>query len=598
MALYVSFPLLPFSKKPSLLSSSSSQCLLSHRRLLADFHPICCLSTANAVSSTPARRTANYQPTIWDDNYIQSLPIDFMEEKYIHRRDILKEQVRGLIGKQHDLIEQLELVDALCQLGLQYHFDSEIKDLLSSISSSTVNINNLIENGNLHGSALLFRLLREYDIKNASLLRVEALINCFKSERGNFNPNHQHNVKGLLSFYEASYLAMEGEEQLDEAGKIAMERLRNLDISLLSPQIIEEINHAFELPLHWRMSRLHARWFIDVYGTRENVNPTLLELATLDFNIVQSIYKAELQEMSRWWKNLGLVCDELNFARDRLVENYLMALGFTFQPEFWRIRKAITKLNSFVTTIDDIYDVYGTLDELKLFTNAVEEWKIDAGQQLPNYMKKCLDALFNTMNDIATSFSVEKELDILPCLKRVWADLCKAYLVEARWYQSGYTPTLNEYLENAWVTISGTCILIIAYCLSDDLTSEALNKLEFYPSVARHSSMLFRLYDDLGTSTAEIQRGDVSKSIQCYMREKNVSEPFARDHIRYLIRNYWKKLNQECTTFSIPIKSFRKALVDVPRTGQFFYHYGDGYGESYGQTKDQIISILIEPISL
>jgi isoprene synthase len=29
---------------------------------------------------------------------------------------------------------------------------------------------------------------------------------------------------------------------------------------------------------------------------------------------------------------------------------------------------------SFVTIIDDIYDVYGTLDELELFTNAVERF--------------------------------------------------------------------------------------------------------------------------------------------------------------------------------------------------------------------------------
>ncbi|XP_020590461.1 terpene synthase 10-like [Phalaenopsis equestris] len=582
MALLVSFPLRPFSKKPSLQSSSSSQRTRS-----------CCIIFS---SSTPARRTANYQPTIWDDNYIQSLPIDFMDEKHIHRRDILKEQVRGLIGKQHDLIEQLELVDALCQLGLQYHFDSEIKDLLSSISSSTVNINNLIHNGNLHGSALLFRLLREYDINNASLLRVNDLVSCFNKKREIFNPNNQHDVKGMINLYEASYLGIEGEEELDEAGEIALEHLKCLEGSLLSPQLVEEIDHALEIPLHWRMLRIHTRWFIDAYGRRENFNPTLLELAKLDFNIVQSIYKTELQEMSMWWKNLGLVCTELNFIRDRLVENYLWSVGFTFQPEFGRSRKAITKINSLVTTIDDIYDVYGTLDELELFTNVVEKWKIDASQQLPNYMKKCLIALFSTMNDIAISFSMEKELDILPCLKQVWVDLCKAYLVEARWYHNGSTPTLNEYLDNAWVTISGICALTATYCLSEDLTIEALNSLEFYPPIVRHSCMLFRLYDDLGTSMEEIKRGDVPKSIQCYMNEKNVSEHAARDYIKCLLKNYWKKLNREHRIFSKFLEPFRKALLDVPRTALYFYNDRDGYAKSNSETKDQIKCVIIEPI--
>ncbi|KAH0450200.1 hypothetical protein IEQ34_020892 [Dendrobium chrysotoxum] len=46
-----------------------------------NFHHIHCLSTVSATSSSPARRTANYKPTIWDDSYIQSLPIDFMKSK-------------------------------------------------------------------------------------------------------------------------------------------------------------------------------------------------------------------------------------------------------------------------------------------------------------------------------------------------------------------------------------------------------------------------------------------------------------------------------------------------------------------------------------
>lgn len=100
------------------------------------------------------------------------------EEKYIHQRDKLKEEVRCLIGQQHGLVKQLELVDALRQLGIDYHFDSEITNLLSYISSSTENINNLIKNNNLYGSALLFRLLREHGINNAAILRYVPTCAC------------------------------------------------------------------------------------------------------------------------------------------------------------------------------------------------------------------------------------------------------------------------------------------------------------------------------------------------------------------------------------------------------------------------------------
>ena len=362
------------------------------------------------------------------------------------------------------------------------------------------NINSLIENNNLHGLTLLFRLQREHGITN-SLLRVDDLITCITKVRGSVTLNGQHHVKGMLSLYEASFLIIEGEEELYKAGKFAMEYLRNVETCLLSPQLVQDIEHANEMPLHWRMSRLHTRWFIKAYERQENVNPILLDLAKLDFNIVQSIHKVELQEMSRWWRNLGLVCEELNFARDRLVENYLWALGFTSQPKFWKSRKAITKIICLTVILDDIYDIYGTLDELKIITNAIEEWELVTAQQLPDYMKTYLMALFNTMNDMASSILLEKELDILPFLKRAWADLCKAFLVEAKWYHNGYTPTLDEYLENAWVTIGGICPLITSYYLSDDLTTEVLKSLEFYPPIIHHSCMLLRLYDDLGTTT-------------------------------------------------------------------------------------------------
>ncbi|KAM7506183.1 hypothetical protein LguiB_005087 [Lonicera macranthoides] len=36
-----------------------------------------------------------------------------------------------------------------------------------------------------------------------------------------------------------------------------------------------------------------------------------------------------------------------------------------------------------------------------------------------------------------------------------WADFCKALLVEAQWYNKGYTPSLQDYLDNGWISSSG-----------------------------------------------------------------------------------------------------------------------------------------------
>lgn len=57
------------------------------------------------------------------------------------------------------------------------------------------------------------------------------------------------------------------------------------------------MNHALELPL--RTQRLEAIWSIESYSNKEDANQVLLELAILDYNIVQSVYQRDLRETSR-----------------------------------------------------------------------------------------------------------------------------------------------------------------------------------------------------------------------------------------------------------------------------------------------------------
>ena len=77
--------------------------------------------------------------------------------------------------------------------------------------------------------------------------------------------------------------------------------------------------------------------------------------------------------MVRWWKKTGLG-EKLNFARDRVVENFFWTVGDIFEPQFGYCRRMSAMVNCLLTSIDDVYDVYGTLDELELFTDAVERF--------------------------------------------------------------------------------------------------------------------------------------------------------------------------------------------------------------------------------
>ncbi|CAL9152026.1 unnamed protein product [Musa hybrid cultivar] len=546
------------------------------------------------AAQTPHRRSANYQPSSWSDEYIQSLRNDTkVEEDNATRMGKLTEDVKQLIYMKKGIEDQLQLIDHLQQLGVAYHFKEDIKDALWTIYRSMEEVNMLLKD-NLHATALMFRLLREHGFAVS-----EGVFYRFMDEKGNLKASLRHQTEGLVSLYEASHLAKEGEHVLEEATNFTTKQLKSLMEGSLEPHLREHVAHALELPLNWRMPRLQTRWFIEASQREAKMNPVLLELAKLDFNRVQIIYQRELREVSRWWNNLGLA-QRLPFSRDRLVENYFWTVGWVFEPQFGRCRELHTKANCFIVTLDDVYDIYGTMDELELFTDAVDRWDVNAMDKLPEYMRICFLALFNTTNDIAYNVQKEKGLDIIPHLKKAswfqWADLLKTFTVEARWYHQGYTPNLGEYLENALVSVSVPLILTLAYCTSDDLTQEALDDFQSCPEFARWPSMIFRLCDDLGTSTDELERGDVSKSIQCYMHETGVSEDAARRHIRGLIKGNWRAINGDRSFTSRFEENLKMMAINIPRMAQCMYQYGDGLGKPGLVMSDRIRSLLIEPI--
>ncbi|KAH9699984.1 TPS27 [Citrus sinensis] len=227
-----------------------------------------------------------------------------------------------------DPLHLLELIDTLQRLGLSYHFEDENKRTLDEKRS--------------------FKL------------------SCLGDD-----------CKGILALSEAAYLLVEGESN------IFLDAI-NSTTTYLKEYVVKHNNnenndgylctlvtHALELPLHWRMQRLETRWFTDVCKSRPNKKSFLLELAKLDFNIMQATRQEDLKYVSKWWKKTRLV-EKLTFARDRLMENFFWTMGVIFELEFGYCRYMSTRVNALITTIDDVYDVYGTLDELELFTDAVE----------------------------------------------------------------------------------------------------------------------------------------------------------------------------------------------------------------------------------
>lgn len=555
---------------------------------------IAACSKTKLVDQSPLRQSGSHQLLSWDFNHVQSLKNDYAEEKYVSRCEVLKEQVKMMLDQEMEVINQLELIDDLQRLGLSYHFGDKITSVLNGIYNRN-SMNEMPNQRGLYAACLEFRLLRQHGFDVS-----QDIFDCFKDEKGDFKPSLCKDLKGLLYLYEASYLESEYEESnLEMARKFAEKILKkNLDDKKVDQDLVALVQHALELPLHWRMKRLEARWFIDIYEERSNRNPVLLELAKIDFNIVQATYQNDLKYTLRWWRDTCLA-EKLTFARDMMVENFFWTVGIISDPQHGNGRRLLTKVVALITAIDDVYDCYGTFDELEVFTTAVERWDVNSIDQLPDCMKICFLALYNFVNEMAYDALKEQGVNIIPYLRKSWADLCKAYLQEAKWFFSGDVPTLQQYLNNAWISISAPVFLVHAYfCVDYPINKDHLEYLDNYHKIIRCSAMILRLANDLGTSPESdmLKSGDVPKSIQCHMKETGACEEKAREYLMFLIIEAWKQMNEAQTLDSPFPYTFNGIVLDLARMGLCMYQHGDGHGHQNSEPKDRILALLFEPI--
>ncbi|KAK9031349.1 hypothetical protein V6N11_032732 [Hibiscus sabdariffa] len=498
-----------------------------------------CHLNSEASDVIQPRRSANYKPNIWKYDFLQSLLTKYDGVEYKLRAEELRENVKAMFVEAQEELAKLELIDIIRKLGLGDLFAEETQKALQAVVSSEKKNKNGEED--LYVTALRFKLLRLHGYEDA------------------FSVTKSNEIKGLLELYEASYLAFQGENILDEAKTFSREALRKI-YSTLDTDIAKEVGHALELSSHWRVQWFDVKWRITVYENRKNIDKRLLELAKLNFNTVQATLQKDLREISRWWWwNLGIM-EHLNFTRDRLAESFLCAVGVAYEPQFSCFRKRLTKITTMILILDDVYDVYGSLQELEQFTQAVDRWDSSKIQLLPGCLKTCFQALYDITDEIAYDIQELNGRNVQAShhLRKAWTGFCKALFVEAKWDAEAHNLVYNI-------------------------------------------SVITRLCNDLGTSAVEKERGDAPSSILCHMRETNVSEKEAEEHIKKMISNTWMKINRQCLMSQPPDMlpcSFVKVTVNVARMVHCLYEFGDGFGVQDGQTRNHIRSVLIEPFHL
>nr|QGW08898.1 linalool synthase protein [Lavandula x intermedia] len=536
------------------------------------------------------RRSANYCSSVWDLNYIQSLGSQHRERKCLTWLEELTEQVKELKETEMEAVQQLEVIDDSQNPGLSYYSQDKINHILNLIySDHKYSYDSEAEGVDLYFTALGFRLFRQHGFEVS-----QEVFDRFRNENGTYFKHDD--TKELLQLYEASFLVREGEETLEQAREFAtksLQRKLDEDGDGIDANIESWIRYSLEIPLHWRPQRLEARWFLDAHARRPDMNPVICELARLNFNIVQATQHEELKALSRWCSSLGLA-EKLPCVRDRLVESYFWAIPLSEPHQYGYHRKVATKIITLITSLDDVYDIYGTSDELQLFTNLSERCDNASIGRLPEYLQLFYFAIDNFVSEVAYDILKEKGFTSIVYVQRSWVDLLEGYLKEAKWYNSGYMPSLEEYFDNACMTIGASPVLSQAYStLGSSMEKPIIESMCEYDNILRVSGMLVRLPDDLGTSWFEMERGDVLESVQLYMKEPNATEEEAVEHVRLLNREAWKKMNTAEAAGDSPLVSDVVAVAaSLGRAAQFMYFDGDGNQSSLQQW---IVSMLFEP---
>ncbi|XP_054778985.1 (3S,6E)-nerolidol synthase 1-like [Prosopis cineraria] len=472
------------------------------------------------------------------------------------------------------------MIDMIQRLGLDHRFEEEIQETVRKhyleLETQSHGCTDHDDHRQLSEVAMQFRLSRQQRYKVDS-----GVFENFKDMKGRLSQKFWGNIEGLIELFEASQLSMEGEDDLEEVGNFAYHLLSSWRSRFHDHHEANVIANTLKYPVHKSLPRFTPRSFLFPKSQLDNgwLMP-LQNLSQMDTQIVNSINLQEIYAVSKWWKGLGLAKD-MKFTRDEPIKWYMWSMACLTDACFSEERIEITKPLSLVYIIDDIFDVYGSMDELSLFLDAVNRWDLGATEQLPDYMKACFKALYDITNEFSIKVQNKHGWNPINTLIKSWVRLCNAFWEEAKWFSSGKLPNAEEYLKNGIVSTGvHVCLVHAFFILGQGINKETVALMDGFPILVSSTSTILRLCDDLQGAEDNNKAGKDGSYLNCYMMDHpGVSEETAREHVKRLISHAWKCLNKECfasSSSSNPFpSSFAKYCLNCARMVPMMYSYDD-----------------------
>uniref|UniRef100_A0A0E0KP52 Uncharacterized protein n=1 Tax=Oryza punctata TaxID=4537 RepID=A0A0E0KP52_ORYPU len=501
---------------------------------------------------------ASFEPSVWGDFFIHYEPEPFKRtEKWMRERaNKLKEDVRTLFTASKDLLGKMNLVDTIQHLGIDHLFENEIDTALKVIHESD------FASSNLHEVALRFRLLRE-----RGFWVSPDIFNKFKGDDGNFKDELADDPIGLLSLYNAAYLFIHGEPELEEAISFARKHLETISQqSGLKAPLADQIKRALRLPLPRTHRRVEMISYISEYDKEDCHNPVLLELAKLDFNLLQRLHLKELKEISRWWKDLSAYMG-LSHIRDRVIENYTWSYAVYHEEELSLARMIFAKIVLLIALLDDTYDVYAytSIEECRLLNAAFQGWDDSAASLVPEYLRKFYEitlSCFREFEDLVPS----NQKYLVAFTKTEFQKLSSYYLEGAEWAHRKHKPSFSEQVALATMTTATRPLAAgLMVGLSDKLESQ--------------------------------NKADMPCSVESYINEHKVTVDVAIAKINELVEDEWKTTNQARIDHRDVLPVVQR-LINITMAIPLYYSDGiDGF--TFGEGIQEVLKKLyVKPIPM
>ncbi|KAJ0042978.1 hypothetical protein Pint_18083 [Pistacia integerrima] len=508
-----------------------------------------------------------------------------------------------------DMYARLFMVESLESLGIGQHFKNEIRSVLDETCRYWLQGEEevLLDPATC---VMAFRLLRVngYDVSSDPLTKFAEEDQFFNSLGGCLK-----DISAVLELYKASQMIIYPDELLLEKQNLWSRQFLEQELSrgsIHSDRLGKQVEYALKFPYHSQLERLAHRRNTELYSVDDimilktsyrslNIgNEYIQQLAVDDFNICQSILQEELKHLERWVAENRL--DRLKFARQKLAYCYFSGAATLFSPELSNARISWAKNGVLTTVVDDFFDVGGSIEELVNLVELVEKWNVEEGINCCSEEVRIIySAIHSTICEIGEKAFTWQGRDVTSHVVEIWLNLLKSMLKEAEWLRNKSVPTVDEYMENAYVSFAlGPIVLPAVYLVGPKLPEESVRHLEFH-NLYKLMSTCGRLLNDIGGFERESKEGKLNAvSLQIIHSDGVITEEEAMQKMRSLINSNRRELlrlvlQEKGSIIPRPIKDL---FWKMSKVLHLFYIKDDGFTSH--DMFNFVNDVIQEPVSV